>query len=132
MPSRIYPVTLVRDMCFGSVSSSASLPIQSVPSSDLSYKTTTFLIAGYAVLPFDGYRNRPSVANVHHSQSQKCFLDRSYQRKSHSRHDTYIYIATIIKASSSSDASGDMDYQSMATHSKRGIHIRPWECTDGA
>ena len=66
--------------------------------------------------------NRPSVANVHHSKSQKCFLD--------SYHDIYMHIATIIKASSTSD--GDMNYQSMATHSKRGIHTPPWECTDRA
>ena len=50
--SHISSSSLVRNMCFGSVSSSASLPIQSVPSPGLSYKTTTFLIAGYAVLPF--------------------------------------------------------------------------------
>ena len=50
--SHISSSSLVRNMCFGSVSSSASLPIQSVPSPGLSYKTTTFLTAGYAVLPF--------------------------------------------------------------------------------
>ena len=50
--SHISSSSLVRDMCFGSVSSSASLPIQAVPSPGLSYKTTTYLIAGYAVLPF--------------------------------------------------------------------------------
>ena len=43
-----------------------------------------------------------------------------------------MHIATIIKASSTSDASGDMNYQSTATHSKRGIHTPPWECTDRA
>ena len=39
--SHISSSPLVCDMCFGSVSSSASHPIQSVPSPGLSYKTTT-------------------------------------------------------------------------------------------
>ena len=28
-----------------------------------------YLIAGYSVLPFGGYRDQPSVANVHHTKS---------------------------------------------------------------
>ena len=47
---------------------------------------------------FGGYRDRSSVANVGvHSKSQKCFLDRSYQRKSRSRPNKYIYIAQQAK-----------------------------------
>ena len=78
---------------------------------------------------FGGHQDRPSAANVHYSKSQIGFLDRSYQRKSRSRHDIYMRTAAISKASSSCDTLGRKSYQSMATHSRTGIHTPPWECT---
>ena len=98
------------------------------PCTHPSVASAVYLIAANTVLPFGGYRDQPLVANVHHSKSQKCFLDRSSTKISftswyihvHCSNKQDILIMQYIRQKESSVYGHS--FQNRYSHSTFGVH----------